>query len=83
MCISIPDGVSFAEATTIPIQGSSAYALLKFAARPSPGQSLVVQAAAGGVGLYLVQLARIMGFEKVMALASSREKIDLFDGLRS
>ncbi len=75
--IPIPDGISFAEAATIPVHGLSAYALLKFAAKPQPKESLLIQAAAGGVGLYLVQLAKILGVTRVIALASSKEKTDL------
>jgi NADPH2:quinone reductase len=81
VCIPIPAGVSFAEATTIPVQGLSAYALLKYAATPQPGESVLIQAAAGGVGLYLVQLARLMGFGKVIALAGSSEKVGLLKDL--
>jgi NADPH:quinone reductase len=79
--IPIPEQVSFAEAATIPIQGLSAYTLLKFAARLQPSESVLIQAAAGGVGLYLVQLARILGGGKTIALASSRMKIDLVKSL--
>jgi len=81
MCIPIPEGVSFAEATTISVQGLSAYALLKLAAKPQPSESVLIQAAAGGVGLYLAQLAKPMGFGKVIALASSKEKLDLLASL--
>lgn len=76
LMIPVPDGLSFAEASTIPIQGLSAYALLKFAARPRPNESMLIQAAAGGVGLYLVQLAKIMGVKQVIALASSDDKLE-------
>jgi len=79
--IPIPDAVSFAEATTIPIQGLSAYALLKFAAKLQPSDTVLIQAAAGGVGVYLVQLARIMGAKKIIALASSQTKLDLLSQL--
>jgi NADPH:quinone reductase len=71
--IPIPDGISFAQASTIPIQGLSAYTLLKYVARPQPGESVLIQSAAGGVGTYLVQLAKIMGVTKVIALASRKE----------
>lgn len=79
--IPIPKGISFAEASTIPIQGLSAYALLKFVAKPLSHETLLIQAAAGGVGLYLVQLAKIMGVNQVIALASSKEKLDLVKSL--
>jgi NADPH:quinone reductase len=81
MAIPIPEGVSFAEANAITIQGLSAYTLLKFAARPQPGETLLVQAAAGGMGLFLVQLAKSMGVRKVIALASSKEKLELVKSL--
>lgn len=77
LAIPIPEALSFPEATTIPVQGISAYTLLKFAAKPQPNESVLVQAAAGGVGLYLVQLAKSMHIKKVIALASTKEKIDL------
>jgi NADPH:quinone reductase len=79
--IPIPDRISFAAATSIPIQGLSAYTLLKFAAKPQPHETILIQAAAGGVGLYLVQLAKIMGVKQVIALASSKEKLDLVKSL--
>lgn len=75
--IPIPEGVSAAEATTIPIQGLTAFALLKLVAKPQADESLLIQAAAGGVGLYLVQLAKHFGLHKVVALAGSKEKCDL------
>ena len=81
MAIAVPDGISFAEAATIPIQGLSAYALLKYAARPQPQETVLIQAAAGGVGLYLVQLTKLMGAGRVIALAGTKQKLDLVAGL--
>ena len=75
--IPIPDGISFAEASTITIQGLSAYTLLKYAGRPQGNESILIQSAAGGVGLYLVQLAKLMGAKTVIALAGTKEKINL------
>jgi NADPH2:quinone reductase len=71
----IPGAVSFAEATSIVVQGLSAYALLKLAAKPQPSDTVLIQSAAGGVGLFLVQLAKIMGVKQVIALASSDDKL--------
>ena len=79
--IPIPEGISFVEAATIPIHGLSAYCLLKLAAKPQPNETVLVQSAAGGVGLYLVQLLKILGVRKVIALASSQEKLDLVKSL--
>lgn len=75
--IPIPHGISAAEATTIPVHGLTACALLKLVAKPQAEESLLIQAAAGGVGLYLVQLAKHMGVSTVIALAGSKEKCDL------
>jgi len=80
-CIPIPHDLSYMEATTIPIQGLSAYALLKYAAKPQPMESVIVQAAAGGVGLYLVQLLRLRGISKLVSLVGSEEKLRFLQGL--
>ena len=79
--IPIPDGLSFAEASTIPIQGLSAYALLIYAAKLQPGESILIQSAAGGVGLYLTQLAKLMGSPCVVGLGSTNEKVQLLKRL--
>ena len=79
--IPIPNGLSFAQATSIPIQGLSSYALLKYAVRPRPNESILIQAAAGGVGLYLVQLARISSLRPVVALAGTEEKLEIVASL--
>jgi NADPH2:quinone reductase len=79
--IPIPNAISFEQASSITIQGLSAYTLLTFAVRPQPHETVLIQAAAGGVGLFLVQLAKAMGVKKVIALASSRKKLDLVRNL--
>ena len=81
MAIPIPEGVSFAEAATIPIQGLTAYLLLKEVARVTPSDTVLIQAAAGGVGSYLVQLANIFGVKKVVALVGSTEKVEFVQAL--
>ncbi|HKO90906.1 MAG TPA: NADPH:quinone oxidoreductase family protein [Polyangiaceae bacterium] len=81
VALPIPDGLSYQDATTIVVQGLSAYALLNLAAKPRPDETLLVQAAAGGVGLYLVQLAKLMGVKRVIALASSEEKLTVVRAL--
>jgi NADPH:quinone reductase len=72
--IPIPAGISFAQATTIPVQGVSAYCLLKYGASLKPTDSVLVQSAAGGVGLYLVQLAKILGVAKVRVMDATHGK---------
>ena len=74
---AIPDGVTFAEAASITVQGLTAYSLLKLAARPQAHESILIQAAAGGVGIFLVQLAKLLGAKQVIALAGSDSKLEL------
>ncbi len=77
MALPIPDGITFGEASSIPIQGLSALALLRFAAQPTKTKSILIQAAAGGVGQYLVQLAKLFDVKQVIALAGSSAKLEL------
>ncbi|MEV5843516.1 zinc-binding dehydrogenase [Streptomyces sp. NPDC051985] len=73
----LPDGVGFAEATALLIQGLTAYFLVRDGARLAKGDSVLVLAAAGGVGSLTVQLARIMGAGKVIGTAGTPEKRQL------
>jgi NADPH2:quinone reductase len=70
----LPEGVSDAQALAIVIQGLSAWHLLKTSAKLEPGESVVVHAAAGGVGSLAVQLAKRYGAGRVIATASTEEK---------
>ncbi|MDB5142293.1 MAG: NADPH:quinone oxidoreductase family protein [Mucilaginibacter sp.] len=79
--IPIPADLTFHQATTIPIQAMTAYTMLKYHVIPYSTKSVLIQAAAGGVGLYLVQLAKIMGVKNVIAMASSDEKLTLVKSL--
>lgn len=75
--LPIPAGLTFAQAAALPVQGISALALLRYAARLQATDTVLIQAAAGGVGLFLVQLARLSGARQIIALASTREKLEL------
>ncbi len=70
----LPDGVSDAQALAIVIQGLSAWHLLKTSAKLAEGESVVVHAAAGGVGTLAVQLAKRYGAGRVIATASTEKK---------
>ncbi|MGC7102971.1 SDR family NAD(P)-dependent oxidoreductase, partial [Amycolatopsis lurida] len=65
----VPAGWSFAEAATVPAVFLTAYYALVDVAEVRTGESLLVHAAAGGVGMAAVQLARHLGAE-VYATAS-------------
>ncbi len=75
--IPIPDGMGFDEAAAIPLQGMTAYHVIKTSGQLQEGESLLVHAAAGGVGYLAVQMAKLLGAGKVIATASTQEKLDL------
>jgi NADPH:quinone reductase len=75
--VPVPDEVSDDEAAGLLLQGLTARSLLRVSARLEQGDSVVVQAAAGGTGSLAVQLAKRMGAGRVIALASSEEKREL------
>jgi NADPH:quinone reductase len=70
----IPDGVDDGAALALLIQGLTAWHLYRTSAKVAPGESVVVHAAAGGVGSLAVQLGRPMGAGRVIATASTEEK---------
>jgi NADPH:quinone reductase len=75
--LPVPAGVKPAEALSLIIQGLSAALILKGSARLQPGESVLVEAAAGGVGVLAVQLAKIYGAGRVIGAASTQAKRDL------
>jgi len=77
----IPDGVSDGAAVALLVQGLTAWHLLKTCARMQPGESVVVHAAAGGVGTLAVQLAKHWGAGRVIGTASSEDKRKLAESL--
>ncbi|UVK51148.1 zinc-binding dehydrogenase [Mesorhizobium sp. AR02] len=75
LAVPLPDEVSFEAATALMVQGLTALHLLRQS--PPDGRTILVPAAAGGVGSLLVQLARQKGASRVIAAASDRAKLDL------
>ncbi|MEV8614533.1 NADPH:quinone oxidoreductase family protein [Amycolatopsis sp. NPDC051373] len=77
MAFEVPEGVDDLNALSMLVQGATAWILLRKNAHLQPGESVVVHAAAGGVGSIAVQLAKVWGAGRVIATASSEEKRDL------
>lgn len=75
--IPIPESLDFTHAAAFAVQGLTAYQTLRESGRLTAGESVLVQAAAGGVGTLAVQLARLMGAGKVIGTASSERKLEL------
>ena len=74
--IEVPVGVSDQQALCMLVQGSTAWHILKTVGHVKPGETVVVHAAAGGVGTIAVQLAKLWG-AKVIAVTSTSEKAAL------
>lgn len=73
---SLPDSVSAAEAAALPVNYLTALHMLREFGRLVPGESVLVQAAASGVGTAAVQLAKLFG-ARVFATAGSDDKLAL------
>ncbi len=78
--IELPDEVDYDQAAGGLLQGLTAMALVHRCARIEPGETIVIEAAAGGTGTLAVQIAKRAG-AKVIGLASSEEKRELVRGL--
>jgi NADPH:quinone reductase len=75
--IPLPEGLDFDRAAAIPLQGLTAYHCIKTSGALKDGESVLVHAAAGGVGTLAVQMAKLLGAGTVIATASSEEKLEL------
>lgn len=71
--LPVPSGVDPAEAAAIPLQGMTAHYLCRSTVEVQPGQTVLVHAGAGGVGLLLTQLCVSHG-ATVITTASTEEK---------
>ncbi|WP_259780318.1 quinone oxidoreductase family protein [Aestuariispira ectoiniformans] len=75
MAVTLPDGLPPEKAVALMVQGLTALHLVRQS--PPSGKSVLVHAAAGGVGSLLVQLAKVHGAKTVLATAGSPAKRDL------
>jgi NADPH2:quinone reductase len=73
--VPLPDGASFAEGAAFLLAFLTAYIPLTRQVRLRPGATVLVHAAAGGVGSAAIQVARALG-ARVVAAAGSPGKLD-------
>jgi NADPH2:quinone reductase len=59
--IKLPDGMSLEQGAAFYIQGMTAWCILHLASSTRPGDTILLHAAGGGLGLYVVQLAKAAG----------------------
>lgn len=74
--VPVPQAIGDEQATAAMVHGLTAHYLVNDAHRLKPGETALVHAAAGGVGLLVVQLAHAIG-ARVIGTASSDEKAQL------
>jgi NADPH:quinone reductase len=77
LAFPIPDGVEDGTALALIVQGTTAWHLYRTSGRVVEGESVVVHAAAGGVGSLAVQLGHALGAGRVIATASNADKREL------
>ena len=77
MAFPLPDAVGDGQALALMVQGLTAWHLLRSTTHLQAGESVVVHAAAGGVGTLAIQLAKLWGAGNVIAVASTDDKLQL------
>ena len=74
--VKLPDNISFETGAAMMLQGMTAQYLLRRTYTVKPGDTIVVHAAAGGVGLIMCQWAKHLG-ATVIGVVSNEEKAEL------
>jgi alcohol dehydrogenase len=74
--IPLPDGVSFSDASALPVAYGTAQKMVYDRGKIRPGESVIVLGASGGVGTACVQLAKQVG-ATVIAVSGSPNKLEL------
>ncbi|MFC0272663.1 zinc-binding alcohol dehydrogenase family protein [Metabacillus herbersteinensis] len=71
----LPDNVDFDIAAAFPIVSFTSYKLLADVARMEPGETVLIHAAAGGIGTTAIQLAKILGAGRIIGTVGNEHKI--------
>ncbi|RDA87207.1 hypothetical protein CP532_2547, partial [Ophiocordyceps camponoti-leonardi (nom. inval.)] len=80
LVMPIPNGLTAAQAACIPVAFLTAYYVLDKLARLSSGESVLIHAAAGGVGFAAIQIAKLRG-ARILGTAGSPERRKYVQGL--
>jgi len=78
---TIPDSLDWERAACFPSVGTTSFNLLTQAGRLQPGETVLIHAAAGGIGSTAVQLARVLGAGLIIGTVGSAEKAKLIKEL--
>jgi NADPH2:quinone reductase len=76
LLMPVPEGFSDEEAAGFPVVYLTAMGMLRLSARAARGETILIHAAAGGVGTAAIQLSKHLGL-RVIATASTDEKLAL------
>ncbi|KAJ4482541.1 hypothetical protein J3R30DRAFT_3460424 [Lentinula aciculospora] len=71
-----PSHLSWTDAASIPEVFLTAYQALLVCGEMKEGENVLIHAAASGVGIAAIQLARVKGAKAVISTASTKEKLD-------
>ncbi len=74
--VKLPDEIDFTTAAAMMLQGMTAQYLIRRTYRVRAGETILVHAAAGGVGLILCQWAKHLGV-RVLGVVSTEEKAEI------
>jgi phthiocerol/phenolphthiocerol synthesis type-I polyketide synthase C len=72
--VAIPPGIDFAMAATVPVAFVTAWYSLVTLAQLQPGESVLIHAASGGVGLAAIQIAKSRGATVIAAAGSPAKR---------
>ncbi len=75
-CFPLPTGMSFAQGASIPVNFVTAWHSIHETGSVIKGNKILIHAAAGGVGLAAIQIAKLSGLE-IFGTAGSEEKLKL------
>lgn len=74
LVFKIPDSLSFEQAATMPTVSILSYVLLYEIGQVQKTDTIVIHSAAGGVGSMLVQLAKLVGVQKIIGTVGNLDK---------
>ncbi|WP_371031153.1 NADPH:quinone oxidoreductase family protein [Pseudoclavibacter sp. JSM 162008] len=78
--LPLPDSIGFVDAAALPINLLSADFALRDRGQVQPGETVLIQGAAGGLGVALIQQAKLIG-ATVIAVVSTEEKAALAEAV--
>lgn len=74
LTFALPDNMDFDTAAACPVVSFTSYKLLADVARLAPGETVLIHAAAGGIGTTAIQLAKLLGAGKVIGTVGHENK---------